>query len=74
MGDLWKKAGEAQREHNYAVREATKVFNKNKKETGKYDHVTFEAAIAPTREAYNKAYTAAKKSDIPSNNGQEAKP
>ena len=60
MGDLWKKAGEAQREHNHAVREATKVFNKNKKETGKDDNATFEATIAPTREAYNKAYATAK--------------
>ena len=71
MGDLWKKAEEAQREHNRAVREATKIFNKNKRETGKEDHVTFEASIAPTREAYNQAYAAAKKADIPSNNGQE---
>ena len=61
MDDLWEKALEAQRAHSRAVREASKVFNKNKQETGEEDFVTFDATIAPTREAYKKAYAAAKK-------------
>ena len=57
MVDLWEKALEAQRAHSQAVMEATNVFNKTKRETGKEDRVTFEAAIAPTREAFDKAYS-----------------
>ncbi|KKN04800.1 hypothetical protein LCGC14_1093690 [marine sediment metagenome] len=64
MGDLWEKALDTQRAHSRAVREATKVFNKIKRETGKEDHVTFEATIAPTREDFNKAYAAAKENPM----------
>ena len=63
MSDLWKKALEAQRAHNKAVHEATKIFNRTKRETGKEDQDTFEGSIAPTWEAYDKAYADAKRGD-----------
>jgi len=60
----WDLAIKAQREYEDAVREATKIFNKTKLETGKEDFETFEASLAPKREAYHKAHESAITSDL----------
>ena len=55
----WDLAIKAQIEYEDAIREATKIFNKTKRETGKEDFETFEASLAPKRDAYHKAYESA---------------